>query len=276
MIRLIADSSSDRPALAGIPIEYVPLVISTETQSFTDDDQLDVDELLQCLASHRGRSYTACPSVDAWLRAFEGGDEIYAVTITSALSGSYNSAMAARALYLQEHPGAKVAVFDSLSTGPELRLILEKLQDCAENGLEFEQTVQQVQDYQKHTGLLFCLHSLHNMAQNGRVSKVAAAAVGVLGIRIVGMASPEGTLAQLAKCRGDRKALPELIEQLRLSGYTGGKARITHVNNPTLADTLHSQLLATWPQADITTAPSTGLCSYYAESGAIMVAFEHE
>lgn len=276
MIRLIADSSSDRPALAGIPIEYVPLVISTETQSFTDDDQLDVDELLQCLASHRGRSYTACPSVDAWLRAFEGGDEIYAVTITSALSGSYNSAMAARALYLQEHPGAKIAVFDSLSTGPELRLILEKLQDCVENGLEFEQTVQQVQDYQKHTGLLFCLHSLHNMAQNGRVSKVAAAAVGVLGIRIVGMASPEGTLAQLAKCRGDRKALPELIEQLRLSGYTGGKARITHVNNPTLADTLRSQLLATWPQADITTAPSTGLCSYYAESGAIMVAFEHE
>lgn len=276
MIRLIADSSSDRPALAGIPIEYVPLVISTEAQSFTDDDQLDVDELLQCLASYRGRSYTACPSVDAWLRAFEGGDEIYAVTITSALSGSYNSAMAARALYLQEHPGAKIAVFDSLSTGPELRLILEKLQDCVENGLEFERTVQQVQDYQKHTGLLFCLHSLHNMAQNGRVSKVAAAAVGVLGIRIVGMASPEGTLAQLAKCRGDRKALPELIEQLRLSGYTGGKARITHVNNPTLADTLRSQLLAAWPQADITTTSSTGLCSYYAESGAIMVAFEHE
>lgn len=276
MIRLIADSSSDRPALAGIPIEYVPLVISTEAQSFTDDDQLDVDELLQCLASYRGRSYTACPSVDAWLRAFEGGDEIYAVTITSALSGSYNSAMAARALYLQEHPGAKIAVFDSLSTGPELRLILEKLQDCVENGLEFERTVQQVQDYQKHTGLLFCLHSLHNMAQNGRVSKVAAAAVGVLGIRIVGMASPEGTLAQLAKCRGDSKALPELIEQLRLSGYAGGKARITHVNNPTLADTLRSQLLAAWPQADITTAPSTGLCSYYAESGAIMVAFEHQ
>ena len=125
MIRLIADSSSDRPTLAGIPIEYVPLVISTEAQSFTDDDQLDVDELLQCLASYRGRSYTACPSVDAWLRAFEGGDEIYAVTITSALSGSYNSAMAARALYLQEHPGAKIAVFDSLSTGPELRLLLE-------------------------------------------------------------------------------------------------------------------------------------------------------
>lgn len=274
MIRLIADSSSDRPVLAGIPVEYVPLVISTEEESFTDDDRLDVSELLRYMAGHTGRSYTACPSVDAWLRAFEGGDEIYAVTITSALSGSYNSAMAARALYLQEHPEAKVAVFDSLSTGPELRLILEKLQECLGAGLEFERTVQQVKDYQKRTGLLFCLRSLHNMAQNGRVSKVAAAAVGVLGIRVVGTASPEGTLAQLAKCRGDRKALPELIEQLRLADYAGGKARITHVNNPALADTLRGQLLAAWPQADVAVAPSTGLCSYYAESGAIMVGFE--
>ena len=276
MIKLIADSSSDRPVIPGADVHYVPLVVSTDECSFVDDEHLDPKQMLAHLAQHKGRSYTACPSVDGWLQAYQGGDEIYAVTITSTLSGSYNAAMAARELYLQKYPGAKIAVFDSLSTGPELRLILEKLQSLTAQGLPFDQVEARTREYQKHTRLLFCLQSLHNMAQNGRVSKVAAAAVGVLGIRIVGMASPEGTLAQLAKCRGDRKALPELIEQLRLSGYTGGKARITHVNNPTLADTLRSQLLATWPQADITTAPSTGLCSYYAESGAIMVAFEHE
>lgn len=276
MIKLIADSSSDCPALVGIPAAYVPLVISTEARSFTDDGTLDVGDMLSYLAEHRGRSYTACPSVDAWLRAFEGGDEIYVVTITSALSGSFNSAMAARMLYRQEHPEAKVAVFDSRSTGPELHLILEKLQDCIARGLPFEQTVQEVEAYQQHTGLLFCLHSLHNMAQNGRVNKVVAAAVGVLGIRIVGKASDEGTLAQLAKARGDRKALPEMIEQMRQAGYTGGKVRLTHVENPTLADSFAGQLLAAWPDADVQIAASTGLCSYYAESGAIMVGFEHE
>lgn len=276
MIKLIADSSSDCPALAGIPAAYVPLVISTEARSFTDDGTLNVGDMLSYLAEHKGRSYTACPSVDAWLRAFEGGDEIYVVTITSALSGSFNSAMAARMLYRQEHPEAKVAVFDSRSTGPELHLILEKLQDCIARGLPFEQTVQEVEAYQQHTGLLFCLHSLHNMAQNGRVNKVVAAAVGVLGIRIVGKASDEGTLAQLAKSRGDRKALPEMIEQMRQAGYTGGKVRLTHVENPALADGFAGQLLAAWPDADVQIAASTGLCSYYAESGAIMVGFEHE
>lgn len=274
MIKIIADSSSDRPDLPGVA--YVPLVISTEDKTFVDDAQLDVSEMLRCLAEHKGRSYTACPSVDGWLTAFEGGDEIYAVTITSALSGSYNAAMAARQLYLQEHAGVKIAVFDSLSTGPELHLILEKLQSLTQAGLPFEQVEAQTRAYMQHTRLLFCLHSLHNMAQNGRVHKVVAAAVGVLGIRIVGTASPEGTLHQLGKARGDRKALPELLEQMQRAGYCGGKVRITHVQNPALAEAFRSQLLAAWPEAEATIAPSTGLCSYYAEAGAIMVGFETE
>ena len=268
MIKIIADSSSDRPAVPGVA--YVPLVISTDERTFVDDAQLDVGGMLRCLSEHRGRSYTA------WLSAFEGGDEIYAVTITSALSGSYNAAMAARQLYLQEHAEAKIAVFDSLSTGPELHLILERLQALTEAGLPFEQVEAQTRAYMQHTHLLFCLQSLHNMAQNGRVSKVVAAAVGVLGIRIVGTASPEGTLHQLGKARGDRKALPELLEQMQRAGYRGGKVRITHVQNPALAESFRSQLLAAWPSADAAIAPSSGLCSYYAESGAIMIGFETE
>lgn len=274
MMKLIADSSSDRPAIAGAEVQYVPLVVSTDHVHFVDDETLDVRQMLDTLSAHRGRSYTACPSVDGWLTAFDGGDEIYAVTITSALSGSYNAAMAARELYLQEHPGAKVAVFDSLSTGPELRLILEKLQELTAQGLPFEQVEVQTREYMHHTRLLFSLQSLHNMAQNGRVSKVAAAAVGVLGIRIVGTASAEGTLQQLNKCRGDRKALPELLEHMQKAGFHGGKVRITHVNNPALAGTFLEQLKAAWPEADASIAPSSGLCSYYAEEGAIMVGFE--
>lgn len=274
MMKLIADSSSDRPAIAGAEVQYVPLVVSTDHVHFVDDETLDVRQMLDTLSAHKGRSYTACPSVDGWLTAFDGGDEIYAVTITSALSGSYNAAMAARELYLQEHPGAKVAVFDSLSTGPELRLILEKLQELTAQGLPFEQVEAQTREYMHHTRLLFSLQSLHNMAQNGRVSKVAAAAVGVLGIRIVGTASAEGTLQQLNKCRGDRKALPELLEHMQKAGFHGGKVRITHVNNPTLAGTFLEQLKAAWPEADASIAPSSGLCSYYAEEGAIMVGFE--
>ena len=96
----------------------------------------------------------------------------------------------------------------------------------------------------------------------------------LLGIRIVGTASPEGTLAQLSKCRGDRKALPELLEQMQSAGFHGGKVRITHVRNPQLADRFADFIKTTWPGTDLTISPSTGLCSYYAESGAILVAFD--
>lgn len=272
MIRLIADSSSDRPALEGV--RYVPLIISTDEKSFVDNEHLNVNELLDYLASYKGRSYTACPSVDGWLSAYEGADEIYVATITGTLSGAYNAAMAARELYLQEHPEAKVAVFDTLSTGPEIVLILEKIQELLAQGLPFEQVEPAVREYMHHTRLFFSLQSLHNLSQNGRVSKVAAAAVGVLGIRIVGTASPEGTLAQLSKCRGDRKALPELLEQMQSAGFHGGKVRITHVRNPQLADRFADFIKTTWPGTDLTISPSTGLCSYYAESGAILVAFD--
>ena len=140
--------------------------------------------------------------------------------------------------------------------------------------MPFEQVEQQVREYMRRTRLFFSLQSLHNLSQNGRVSKVAAAAVGVLGIRIVGTASPEGTLSQLAKCRGDRKALPELIEQMNAAGFHGGKVRITHVRNPQLADRLADLVKTTWPGSDVAISESGGLCSYYAESGGILVAFD--
>lgn len=274
MTYFIADSSSDRPVIAGLPVQYVPLIISTEEKSFTDDALLNVSEMLDYLASHKGRSYTACPSAGIWLSAFGEADTVYAVTITSGLSGSYNAAMAARELYLQTHPDAQVAVFDSLSTGPELRLILEKLKELTDQNLPFDQVVSKVREYQKKTRLFFILQSLHNLAQNGRVSKVAATAVGMLGIRIVGTASPVGTLAQLAKCRGDRKALRQILDLVHQAGYAGGKIRITHVENAPLAEVFASLVRENWSHASINIAPSSGLCSYYAERGAILVAIE--
>ena len=86
MMKFVADSSSDRPVIPGMEVQYVPMMISTDEKSFVDNEHLNVSEMLDYLAEYKGRSYTACPSVDGWLTACEGGDEIYAVTITSGLS----------------------------------------------------------------------------------------------------------------------------------------------------------------------------------------------
>lgn len=277
MIKLVADSSCDLYEFPGVPFCAVPLTISSDDgRSFVDDAGLDLSGLLTHLREHKGRSYTACPSVAAWVDAFEGADTVYVVTITGALSGSYNSARVAADMYQQSHEEASVHVFDSLSTGPEVLLILEKLRELIAQGLEFDAVVAAVEEYQKHTRLFFSLHSLHNLAQNGRVSKVAAAAVGVMNLRIVGTASPEGTLAPITKARGDKRAAAVLLEQLAEAGYRGGKARITHVQNPETAREFAERLRASFPNADIEVSTSGGLCSYYAEKGSILVGVETE
>ena len=109
-MRLVADSACDIKELRGMVFKAVPLTISTDNEEFCDDGQLDIHRMLDILEKHKGRSYTACPGIDAWLEAFGDDDEIFVVTITAGMSGTYNSAMAARAVYLEEHPQAKVRV----------------------------------------------------------------------------------------------------------------------------------------------------------------------
>lgn len=275
MIRLVADSSCDVYTLPGVDFRAVPLHISTDDgRAFIDDPELNVGEMVDCLHSHKGRSYTACPSVAAWLEAFEGADTVYAVTITSGLSGSYNSAKVAADLYQQASPEASVHVFDSLSTGPEELLLLEKLRELVNAGLEFEEVIRQAEDYMRHTRLFFSLHSLHNLAQNGRIGKVTAAAVSVMNIRVIGTASPEGTLATIGKARGDKRAEAVILEQMQEAGYQGGKVRITHVQNEGVAQDLAARLRGHYPDADISVAVSGGLCSYYAEKGSLLIGLE--
>ena len=277
MIKLIADSSADLFApKAGACFESVPMTIHAGERSFTDDTALNVNEMLDYLAAYKGKSGTACPGPERWMRAFEGADEIFVVTITSALSGTYGSAMAARELYLQEHPCVKLHVFDSLTTGPEMRLLLEKLAELAAQGKSFEEIRSAGEAYLASTHLAFCLRSLHNLAQNGRISPLAAGAVGLLGIRVLAVASAGGTIEPVEKCRGDRRAQSAMIERMIATGYRGGKVRISHVEDPAAALRLELALHERFPQADVAFYPCLGLCSYYAERGGVLVGYETE
>ena len=122
MMKLIADSSANLTMLEGVTYQSVPMTIRAGERDFVDDETLDTHELLDYLVAYNGKSGTACPSLDGWLKAFEGADEIFVITITSSLSGTCASAMAARDVYLQSHPEVKIRIFDTLSTGPEMQL----------------------------------------------------------------------------------------------------------------------------------------------------------
>ena len=206
-IRIVTDSSSDLLELPGIGFASAPLKIITAQREYIDNRELDVAAMVQELAAYHGRSSTSCPGPGDWLDAFGDAEEIFCVTITSSLSGSCSAACVAREQYLRKHPNRRVQIIDSLSVGPEMQLLIEKIRDCILAGCDFAQTCAAAAAYRQKTRLLFLLESMKNLANNGRIKHITAKAAGLLGIRAIGRASDHGTLEMLDKARGEKRAL---------------------------------------------------------------------
>jgi len=273
-IRIVADSSANLSTLPDNSIVSVPLTLRTDEREFVDNATLDIKDMTDYLASYKGKSGSACPSSQDYVEAFGDAEHIFVITITSNLSGSYNAARIAKEDYEEEHPGRKVFLIDSLSAGPELKLIVEKIQELHEKGVSFEEICEQITEYQKQTHLIFCLKSLTNLANNGRVNPAVAKIAGVLNIHVTGIASEVGTLEQREKARGEKKAIASVLKLMDEFHYNGGKLRIDHCFNETDATRLKELVLEKYPSADISIAEARGLCSFYAEVGGLMVGFE--
>ena len=272
--RIVSDSAANLYALEDVDFVSVPLKIVSEGREYVDAPGLDVPEMVEELRRAKGASRTSCPNPYEWLSAFEGCDAAFAVTISSALSGSYSAAMHAREEHLRAHPEAKICVIDSLSAGAEMQLIVEKLRDCILRGMSFEEIEAEVRLYQRHTHVLFCLQSLNNLARNGRINPAIAKIAGVLGIRVLGEGSEEGQLHALHKCRGERKVLEATLTEMKRAGFGGGRAHIAHCLNPEAAGQLREMILRDCPACEVSIGDCTGLCSYYAEKGGLIVGYE--
>ncbi len=271
--QIVSDSASDLLELADINFSTVPLHIVVDGTDFADDARLSVPNLLDKLRNGKS-STTACPSPDDWITAFHDADRVFCVTITSGLSGSYNSAVIAKDIYEEKHPDRKVYIIDSLATGSKMVMLCEKLRELIQAGHDAEEIYRQIKEYNEHCFLYFALASLDNLAKNGRVSPILAKGIKILGIRIVGTASTEGMLEPLSKCRGDKRSIPAIIEFMKEKGYQGGRVVITHNGNHEAAMELKRQLKTTFGTRSGEIHRTRGLCSYYAEPGSIMLAFD--
>ena len=274
MKRIVVDSSASLYQLDGVDFAAVPLKIVTDEREYLDDGTLDAVEMATTLRTYKGKTSTSCPNISEWLEAYEGADEIYAITITGTLSGSCNAAQLAAEEYQAEHPGAQVFVLDSLSAGPELVLLAEHIRDLLAEGMAFDDVCEEMLRYRRHTHLLFSLESLANLARNGRVKPAVAAVARVLGIRVIGQASAAGELDVICKTRGEHGALERIVLELKEHGYAGGRVIVSHCGNPAAAERLKHMIEAVFEGAQVVVNPCGGLCSYYAELGGLLVGYE--
>ena len=271
--RIAADSSSNVLSMGNPHYFSVPMKVRAEKE-YIDDENLNVAQMVEELKCHKGTSGSACPSVGEWLDAFGDADMVFGTTMSKGLSGSYNAACEAARIYMEENPGKKAYIFNTLSAGPQQAFLNEKIMELAEQGCDFETIQEKALEYYRNTHILFCLESMMNLARNGRVSVAAAKIAGVLGIRACGDVKA-GMITPVHKPRGAKKATETLVEMMKERGfYDGAQLRIAHCLGEKQARDLADATLAQFPNAKITIEPTTALCSFYAEAGGLMIGFE--
>ena len=272
--QIVSDSSSNMFHLEGAAYTTVPMKIIAGDREYIDSPALDVRGMVDDLKAYKGKSGSSCANAQEWLDAFGDADMVFGVTISRNLSGSYNAAEAAAREYAEEHPGAKVHIFDSLSAGPEMALVAEKIAQLVNQGLSFEEIVAGVREYQNHCHTLFCLESMNNLARNGRVNPAVAKIASVLGIRACGDAQ-NGQIIPTQKPRGQKKATEALAAMVKERGFADGcRLRIAHCFGGEQAQLLADAVRKDFPGARIEIEPTTALCSFYAEEGGLIIALE--
>ncbi|MCR5796017.1 MAG: DegV family protein [Solobacterium sp.] len=273
--RIVSDSSSNLTVYdTDVDFISVPLKIRIDDVEYVDDADLNVADMVAHMQASKKPSTTSCPNSYEWLQSFEGADCIFCVTISANLSGSYNSCVHAREVYLGEHPEAKIHIVNSKATGATMQMIIEKIEEGIRKELSFEAIVTAITEYQRHVKIVFCLESLYNLAKNGRCPMALAKIAGVLGIRFIGKASDEGTIMQASIARGAKKANKASLAEMEKLGYQGGRVWINHCLSPENAYRLKDLIHEKYPNADVNVNQTTGLCSFYAEEGGLIIGFD--
>ncbi|HFU4519071.1 TPA: DegV family protein [Streptococcus suis] len=276
--KIVVDSGCDYRQLKNLAPDTefisVPLTIQVGDQAFVDDASLDIDHMMEVMEASKSATGSAFPSPQAYQAAFEGTENIIVVTITGGLSGSFNAARVARDMYIEEHPEVNIHLVDSLSAGGEMDLIVDEINRLIATGLEFEELVQAVTTYQENSKLLFVLAKVDNLVKNGRLSKLVGTVVGLLNIRMVGEASSEGKLELLQKARGHKKSVVAAFEEMKKAGYNGGRIVMAHRNNAKFFQQFSDLVKTEFANATIEEVATSGLCSFYAEEGGLLMGYE--
>lgn len=276
--KIVADSSCELRHLEGLgpdlSFDTVPLKIRVGEREFVDNAALDTAVMMSAMGNYNGPATTACPSPEEWAEKYLQADQVIALTITSGLSGTYNSALVAKEMVLESHPEKKIYVLDTLSTGGQMVLDIWKARELIEAGLPFEQVCAELEIYNQQRGLLFALANFDNLVKNGRMSRLVGFMAGAMNMRAVGRASDAGKIELLHKTRGETRMLAYILESIDRSGYDGsGPVVISHCFNETAAHLLANGIHNKWPGARVEILPTGGLTSFYAENQGLIVGY---
>lgn len=275
--RIIGDSGMDLPDhLKQDPhIKLVPLTLTVDDETIVDDASFKQHEFLKKMKESTRCPKSSCPSPEAYLEHMDYDGDIYIITLSSQLSGSYNSALLAKKLYLEENPHKNIEVIDSRSASVGETLIALKIKELIEKSHPFEKVVKGINAFRDGMLTKFVLESLENLRKNGRLSGIGAFIASALNIKPVMGATPEGNICKLEQARGIQRSLvlmAKLIEQ-DAENAQEKTLGIAHCNNRERAELFKEEVLKRVNFGDCIIVDTAGVSSLYANEGGIIAAY---
>lgn len=273
--KIVVDSCCELPEelMSDPRFERIPLGLEVGGYQILDDDNFNQAEFLQKVAACPTCPRSACPSPERFMEAYHvEAEHIYVVTISSHLSGSYNSAVLGKNLYHEKYGEKKIHIVDSESaSGGETQIAL-KLMELEEQGLSFEMIVEQIEKYRDNRCVYFVLDNLETLRKNGRLTGVKALMVSTLNIKPV-MSAEKGVITQAGQSIGIRKALIKLADMIvkNIGSGEGRKLIITHCNAPERAKMVKELITEKTDFAKVIIMETKGLSSMYANEGGVIV-----
>ncbi|MDY3118183.1 MAG: DegV family protein [Peptoniphilus sp.] len=276
-IKIISDTSADftKEEAQALGLTYVPFTIDVNGATYVDDDTLDLSALYRDMQAANEPIRTGCPSPYQYKEAIEnaGADEIFIVTITSKLSGSYNAAQSAVAEVKRDDPNKKIALIDSKSASAGTANVVEMIARLAREGKTFDAIEEEIKVYVDEQNIFFILESMDNLIKNGRIPKLAGKAVNVLNMKPI-MRGEDGSIGLFQINRGFKKSLMKLAAEVIKIQAEKGAAFITisHSRAEEKAKQFQTAIQNEIQNATIRIVQTKGLSSVYADRGGIVVA----
>lgn len=254
--------------------EIVPLtLIVGEDYEKADDESFDQKEFLQAVAQCPTSPKSACPSPEKYMEAYRTeAEHVYVVTLSSKLSGSYNSAVLGKNLYHETYGDKQIYVVDSRSASCGETQIAMQLAQWEDEGLPFEEITEKIEKFTDEMHTYFVLDNLDTLRKNGRLSGVKALVASTLSIKPV-MAGDHGSIVQLGQSVGIKKALAKMVDHVikDVAQPETKRLMITHCNNIARANSVKEQLSARAHFKDILIMDTAGISSMYANDGGVIV-----
>lgn len=273
--KIVVDSCCDLPKeyKGNKHFSFVPLTLMVDDYSIIDDDTFDQADFLKKVRESKNCPKSACPSPERFMEEYkEENVDVYVVTLSDELSGSYNSAQVGKNLYLEEGGTNNVFVFNSMSASCGEGLIALKIQELAEQGLSFDEVVSKVSEYTKNMSTYFVIETLETLRKNGRLTNLQAIIASALNIKPV-MSAEEGKIIKLDQARGINKALAKMISIIKekTTNYDEKILAISHCNCYDRAVYVKNEIEKLMKFKEIIIVDTAGVSSLYANEGGIIV-----